>query len=62
MWEVINMRTNRNTEIYREVFGVYPDDTISTTNGVKKLQEEAVLDRYHDLKGEIKGFGVNFPL
>ena len=56
------MRTNRNTEIYREVFGVYPDDTISTTNGVKKLQEEAVLDRYHDLKGEIKGFGVNFPL
>lgn len=62
MWEIINHRTKRNTDIYREVFGVYPDDTIHTIVGVKKLQEEADSERYDELKGGICGFGVDFPL
>ena len=62
MWSIIDHRTKRNTEIYRDVFGVYPDDTIHTIGGVKKLKEEADIEKYEEYKNGIIGFGVEFPL
>ena len=56
-----------NTEIYREIFGCYPDDTFSTyeecaDNSKKIKNKEQLLSNYTRLSGNIKGLIVEFPL
>ena len=56
-----------NTEIYREIFGCYPDDTFSTyeecaDNSKKIKNKEELLSNYTRLSGNIKGLIVEFPL
>lgn len=62
MWNLVKERARTNTEIYREVFGVYPDDTIKRVSSVRQLQSQARPERYMDLKDQIIGFAVEFPL
>jgi hypothetical protein len=62
MWKQIDERVSKNTDIYSRVFGVYPDNKIDTVADVKTLKEAANIELYDELKGEIKGFGVDFPL
>lgn len=84
MWEEIEKRTKvlaadqTNTEVYRNLFGVYPDDLIAKTEDVepfKKMKidpewpEEEVKKKkaewrelYQTEKQKIKGFAVEFPL
>jgi phospholipase D1/2 len=51
-----------NTQKYREVFGCYPDDTMTTYEELKKVKSEANLKLYSRIKKEFKGFLVEFPL
>lgn len=44
------------------MFGVYPDDTVFTVKGVASLKEKADITKYDELKDDIKGVGVDFPL
>ena len=62
MWNTISSRVKKNTEIYREIFGVYPDDTVKKVSSVRELQNQAKPGKYHERKNQILGFGVEFPL
>ncbi len=52
----------RNTEIYREVFRCYPDDEIVNISSFEKFLKEAKNEKYEELKNEIVGHAVSFPL
>ena len=65
----IRQRANRNTIVYRNIFGCYPDDTY-TNFGIlkaaqaKKQQEDprVFLNYYNNAKDQIKGHIVEYPL
>jgi phospholipase D1/2 len=61
MWAEIDKRTQLNTEIYRAVFGCYPDNTMDTQDKVRKVREAADITKYDSMKEGIKGYGVEFP-
>jgi len=52
---------NRNVEIYRKIWAPYPDDTMTTTEEITKVQKNADITLYDSLKRDIKGFAVHFP-
>lgn len=52
----------RNTDIYREVFGCYPDSKMICTSEVSVVRKKADIKKYDDLKDEITGYAVEFPL
>ena len=56
------MTAKNNTKIYRKVFGCVPDDKITVVNDITKLSSAAKLLQYHDLKNQIKGHAVEYPL
>ena len=70
MFNFINSRARNNTEIYRNLFGCFPDDTYTTyqmyINEKKRRKEEekewpdVVLNKYMKQRNEIKGFIVEF--
>lgn len=73
MWEEIERRKSTNTEIYREIFGCYPDSTVPNTSDLEMKRKErtdkpdhvrdAEMVRLYDQKAHmIKGFCVEFPL
>lgn len=62
MWTNIEKRASRNTEIYSEVFGCYPDDKMDTYDNVKVVRENSDITKYDELKDEIKGIAVKIPL
>lgn len=51
-----------NTEIYRKIFGCYPDDNIVRMKDIQKLREQANIELYHQQIKNIKGHVVEFPL
>lgn len=61
MWAEIDQRVKINTQIYREVFGCYPDNLMDTQDKVSSFREAADITKYDALKGQIKGYGVEFP-
>lgn len=62
MWDKIEENIARNVEIYRKVFGCYPDDTIRNFKDVKILKKNSKIDLYDELKDQIRGYAVNYPL
>jgi len=53
---------NRNTEIYRNVFACYPDDNIKRLADVKEFKAKKNLEEYDNLRDQIRGYIVQFPL
>lgn len=68
MWDEIENRKcvdifdKKNTEIYREVFGCYPDSTAITADHIMPLRCNAKPHLYEQLAPLIKGYHVEFPL
>lgn len=60
--EKIENNARRNTEIYRQVFRCYPDDEISCIGDYEKFKNSGDLEKYDELKNEIIGHAVLFPL
>ena len=58
----IDSIARKNTEIYREVFRCYPDDEILIISDYDKFFKEAKPEKYEELKKEIIGHAVIFPL
>ena len=67
VWKLINDTAKKNTDIYRELFKCYPDDTMLTFKDVPSYKElndkekEVLIDKYKVYKKEIKGHIVEFP-
>lgn len=61
MWDEIDYRTSRNVEIYREVFGCYPDNEMKTLDDIKRIEEKAVTKKYYEVRESIKGVAVTWP-
>lgn len=67
-WQALQKQAKENTEIYREIFGCDPDDTISNTKEllamrgrIKARSVEEQLAIYEKLKQSIKGHLVEWP-
>lgn len=54
----------KNTECYREIFKIYPDDTYKKFSDIERLNnnDEKIKELYMKKKGEIRGNIVEFPL
>ena len=61
-WSLLTEVALQNTEIYREVFGCYPDDEIKRLAEIASFRRQASLSKYEDLKDLIRGNVVEFPL
>ena len=66
---LIISRAKNNTEIYRDLFGCYPDDyytNFKLLKNIKKKRKEEdpkiLLQKYNELKNKIAGHIVEFPL
>ena len=44
------------------MFRCYPDDEIKHTDEIQSFEEKKKEEKYHDLKDEIKGHVVDFPI
>ena len=62
LWLEIEAQVNLNTQIYRVLFGCYPDDEIRTYDDVQILASKANPALYPMLAGQIHGFAVEWPL
>jgi phospholipase D1/2 len=69
LWNAIRERAKKNTEVYREIFGCDPDDTARSVKELKELRNRVLLRTakeqlaiYQQLKDEIKGYVVEWPL
>ena len=62
MKKIITENTKQNTEIYRNVFRVYPDDNVRKYEDLYKFINERKLSSYEALAKKIKGFSVEYPL
>ena len=67
VWKLINETARNNTNIYRDLFQCYPDDTMLTFKDIppqKELNEkekEILIDKYNQVNKKIKGHIVEFP-
>ena len=67
VWKLINETARVNTDIYRDLFKCYPDDTMLTFKDIpsqKELNEkekEVLIEKYNILSKNIKGHIVEFP-
>jgi phospholipase D1/2 len=63
VWKEIRINAKSNTEIYRTVFGCYPDDEMKTIQDVKDMIiDEPDREVYLAQTKHIKGHVVDFPL
>ena len=61
-WNAIIDRAGKNTDMYRKVFGCYPDDNMKTRLEIAKVKKESDITLYDQLHPEIKGNIVEFPM
>ena len=68
LWNLIKIRANMNTKIYREVFNCFPDDTFRTFNDlnnrkiIRNKEDEEKLKEIYDSKiNNIVGHIVEYP-
>ena len=62
---LVQNTAHNNTEIYRELWGCYPDDQYLTFKDLKNhkpLSREELLEKYNKKKDGIIGHAVEFPL
>lgn len=62
VWESMVEWSAKNHQIYRELFGCYPDNEMDTFESIAKVAEDADPSRYHLLKDIIKGQAIPFQL
>lgn len=62
LWEECEERARRNTLVYREVFGCYPDDTMRRFGQIEEVFGRRRVETYGVRKEEIKGHVVELPL
>ena len=69
LYSLFQNRARSNTEIYRDLFACYPDDSFVSFQSIKNAQEikksekaEDLLNKYNKLKEKIVGHIVEFPL
>jgi len=67
-WNDVKARARKNTEIYREIFGCDPDDTIKNMKDLLDMREkikarkpEEQLNMYEALRDKIRGHIVEWP-
>jgi phospholipase D1/2 len=61
-WQLIKNRAKNNTKVYREVFGCYPDDTMTQYSEIEEVRKRSRPEKYSELKEEIVGHAVEVPL
>jgi len=68
LWNLIKIRANTNTKVYREVFNCFPDDTFRTFTDlgnrkmIKSKEDEEKLKELYDIKiKNIVGHIVEYP-
>ena len=61
MWKKIEEQCNKNNDIYRQVFGCWPDNKILVDEDIDKLKGESDISLYDSLKDQIKGYAVSYP-
>ena len=69
LYSLFRNRARNNTLIYRDLFSCYPDDTFVNFKSLEHAQEmqkleepDDLLDKYNELKENIVGHIVEFPL
>ena len=62
MWRNIYLQVHTNTQVYRSVFGCYPDEQIRTYDDVELLARQAQPELYFELAPHIRGHAVEWPL
>ena len=62
MWSQIDKNCKRNEQIYRQVFGCYPDSIMETFEDIEMAENIADNQLYFELSDEIIGLAVYFPL
>ena len=69
LFSLIANRAKNNTEIYRELFGCYPDDSYNNFDSLKKgrkikeqIWPELFLNNYKRMKNKIVGHIIEYPL
>ena len=60
--KIITDNSKKNTEIYREIFRVYPDDNVRKFDQLDNFIKERKLNYYEMLAPKIHGFAVEYPL
>jgi len=60
--KAIKENSRKNTEIYRDVFRVYPDDNVTKFEQLDAFLKGSNLSYYEMLAPKIKGFSVEYPL
>ena len=67
-WKKIQERAHTNTEIYREIFGCDPDDTVRSTAELTKMRQKIAMmkpeeqyEKYNAQKNKILGHVVDWP-
>ena len=60
--KLLNKITHKNTKIYRELFGCYPDDNLKKLSDVLPFSKQPTLGEYEGEIGGIHGHAVEFPL
>ena len=67
-YEIVKKRARKNTEVYRDIWYCYPDDTMKSFKEIPKKKEmneeekKELIDKYNKRKDEIIGHIVEFPL
>ena len=67
-YEIVKKRARKNTEVYRDIWYCYPDDTMKSFREIPKKKEmneeekKELIDKYNKRKDEIIGHIVEFPL
>lgn len=61
-WSLLGDIISQNTDIYREVFACYPDNSIKRLSDLAEFKSKGNLDKYDELKDLIRGNVVDFPL
>ena len=69
LFKFMKRRAKKNTELYHEIFGCYPDDKYTSfellKNARKEKREESkevLLQKYNTYKNSIVGYIVEYPL
>jgi hypothetical protein len=59
--ESVDKHSRKNQEVYRQIFGCYPDDKMTKEEEIHHYREMADISLYEQLKHKIVGLAVKYP-
>lgn len=62
LWDKIKSRTKKNEQVYLELFGAVPHDSIKNYSEVAPLKHQPSVEEYKEKIKDIEGYAVPFPL